>query len=151
MKSYRMLILVFGSFEISNKEGIRPRMFANENMINLLGLEHSLNPEDLYQYWFDRINKPYLSYIENAIVKLMNGKKSEVEYLWNHPKLGWIYVRCGGYLHSNDGTCSRIEGYHQVSADLTTIFDSKKFTLYDQLRLNNYSSYYMEYMMNSVK
>lgn len=60
--------------EISNKEGIRPRMFANENMINLLGLEHSLNPEDLYQYWFDRINKPYLSYIENAIVKLMNGK-----------------------------------------------------------------------------
>lgn len=130
--------------EISNKEGIRPRMSANENMINLLGLEHSLNPEDLYQYWFDRINKPYLSYIENAIVKLMNGKKSEVEYLWNHPKLGWIYVRCGGYLHSNDGTCSRIEGYHQVSADLTTIFDSKKFTLYDQLRLNNYSSYYME-------
>ena len=93
--------------EISNKENIRPRMFANENMINLLGLEHSLNPEDLYQYWFDRINKPYLSYIENAIVKLMNGKKSEVEYLWNHPKLGWIYVRCGGYLHSNDGTCSR--------------------------------------------
>lgn len=130
--------------EISNEEGVRPRMFANENMIDLLGLEHSLNPEDLYQYWFDRINAPYLSYIENALEKLMSGEKAEVEYLWNHPKLGWINVRCGGYLHSDDGTCSRIEGYHQVSANLSTIFDSQKFTLYDQLRLENYSSYYME-------
>lgn len=135
------------AIEISKEKENKPRMYANENMLDLLGLEHSINPERLYEFWFKRIDLPYLTYIENAIKLLMDGKKAEVEYLWNHPKMGWIYVRCGGYLESQTDVRYRIEGYHQISVDdvsANTIFDSEKYVLYDRLRLNNYSSYYMD-------
>ena len=58
----------------------------------------------------------------DAILKTGIG---EVNYPWNHPKLGVIYIRCGGVPDQNfDRPGSAIKGYHQDITD--TVITRKK-------------------------
>ena len=58
----------------------------------------------------------------DAILKTGIG---EVNYPWNHPKLGVIYIRCGGVPDQNfDRPGSAVKGYHQDITD--TVITRKK-------------------------
>ena len=121
--------------ELSHNKKNDPKMFGNTHMKLLLGVADSYSPEEVYQFWVERIHPAYVSYVEEAVERLISGNKAEVEYPWKHPENGWMYIRCGGYLNTNFTQCYRLEGYHQDISNLIFRFEpfSFDYQIQDQL------------------
>ena len=84
-----------GLWVIELDDGQKPRMYADSAMLELLGLESEPSPEQCYQAWYERIEDEYCPIVESAVEKIMKDERAEVQYPWEHPKWGRIYVRCG--------------------------------------------------------
>ena len=95
------------------EEGKVPRMYADGAMRELLGMDEILEPEECYSLWYDRIVDEYYPVVQTGVQKISNDERAEVQYAWEHPKWGRIYVRCGGVRDWDfkSGVCLR--GYHQ--------------------------------------
>ena len=72
--------------ELSHNKKNDPKMFGNTHMKLLLGVADSYSPEEVYQFWVERIHPAYVSYVEEAVERLISGNKAEVEYPWKHPE-----------------------------------------------------------------
>ena len=113
-----------GIWTIELEEGCRPRMYADRTMRILLGVPDEIGPEECYQSWFKNIDPDYIEMVQEAVGEMLETGRSEVIYPWNHPKLGKIYVRCGGVpdrTFKKPGAC--LNGYHQ---DITEIMVTRK-------------------------
>lgn len=100
------------------------QLFCNDTMLRLLGLTFDMLPEKAYRYWYSRIDKSYVYAMRKMIRQIIDTKHHyEVQYLWNHPTQGKIYMRCGGILKFADPSCIHLRGYHQ---DITEIENIKK-------------------------
>lgn len=94
-------------------------MYASKSMLKLLGLKEHPAPEECYEHWFSRIDKDYLEYCQNSVAKMIStGEQIEVQYLWEHPELGKIFVRCSGKLEHAKNDVYEIHGYHQNIAEM---------------------------------
>lgn len=113
-----------GIWSIETEEGKPSRMYADAMMRELLGVDESISPEDCYTWWYDRIDENFVGRVEESVDEIIETGRSEVNYLWNHPLFGMIYVRCGGIhdtTYKRNG--NRVKGYHQ---DVTEIMLIKK-------------------------
>lgn len=106
-----------GLWAIELDEGKPPRMYADSSMLELLGMEKEPTPQECYQAWYDGIDDQYYAVVHDAVGRLIDDERAEVQYSWNHPKWGKIFVRCGGIrdLSYKTGICLR--GYHQNITD----------------------------------
>lgn len=108
-----------GLWAIELETGKPPRMFANEIMCNLLGINgKKLAPEEIYNAWYNNINPNHYDVVTDAIQKMTNGEQTEVEYFFNHPKNGEMYVRFSGNINPVYKNFLRFEGFHR---DITEI------------------------------
>ena len=93
-------------------------MYTDRTMRLLLGVPDDIRPEECYQRWFSRIDPDYVEMVEESVEEMLKSRRSEVVYPWNHPKMGKIYVRCGGVP---DKTFKKpgvsLNGYHQDITD----------------------------------
>ena len=107
-----------GIWTIELEEGCPPRMYTDRTMRLLLGVPDDIRPEECYQRWFSRIDPDYVEMVEESVEEMLKSRRSEVVYPWNHPKMGKIYVRCGGVP---DKTFKKpgvsLNGYHQDITD----------------------------------
>ena len=107
-----------GIWTIEMEECCQPRMYADRTMRILLGVPEEIEPEECYQHWFKNIEPDYVEMVQEAVQEMLKTGRSEVIYPWNHPKLGKIYVRCGGVP---DKTFKKpgvsLNGYHQDITD----------------------------------
>ena len=113
-----------GIWTIELEEGCPPRMYADRTMRILLGVPDGIGPEECYRHWFERISPDYVVMVQEAVREILENGRSEVIYPWNHPKLGRIYVRCGGVpdkTFKKSGTS--LNGYHQ---DITETMVTRK-------------------------
>lgn len=113
-----------GIWTIELEEGCLPRMYADRTMRILLDVPDDIRPEACYRHWFENIDPDYIEMVQEAVADILKTGRSEVIYPWNHPKLGKIYVRCGGIpdkTFKKPGAC--LYGYHQ---DITEIMETKK-------------------------
>ena len=113
-----------GIWTIELEEGCQPRMYADRTMRILLGVPDDIGPEECYRRWFENIEPDYVEMVQDSVREMLETGRSEVIYPWNHPKLGKIYVRCGGVpdkTFQKPGAC--LNGYHQ---DITEIMVTKK-------------------------
>lgn len=113
-----------GIWTIELEDGCQPRMYADRTMRILLGVPEDINPEECYQHWFENIEPDYVEMVQKAVQEILETGRSEVIYPWNHPKMGKIYVRCGGVpdqTFKKPGVC--LNGYHQ---DITEIMVTRK-------------------------
>ncbi len=113
-----------GIWTIELEEGCKPRMYADRTMRILLGVPDEIDPEECYQSWFENIEPDYVEMVQEAVLEILETGRSEVIYLWNHPDLGKIYVRCGGVpdkTFKKPGVC--LSGYHQ---DITETMVTRK-------------------------
>ena len=113
-----------GIWTIELEEGCEPRMYADRTMRILLGVPDEIDPEECYQSWFENIEPDYVEMVQEAVLEILETGRSEVIYLWNHPDLGKIYVRCGGVpdkTFKKPGVC--LSGYHQ---DITETMVTRK-------------------------
>ena len=113
-----------GIWTIELEEGCQPRMYTDRTMRSLLGVTDEIEPEECYQHWYENIKPDYVEMVQESVREMLETGRSEVIYPWSHPKLGKIYVRCGGVPDKNfkkPGVC--LNGYHQ---DITEIMLTKK-------------------------
>lgn len=111
-----------GLWYIDFVEGEKPKMYADDNMLMLLGYSSGesddLLPEDVYERWYSNIDESHLDIIDDTISKMKQGNHAEVQYPWNHPTFGTIYVRCGGNVDRTFTEGLRFMGFHQ---DITNL------------------------------
>lgn len=106
------------SIEINNVTGVN-KLYCNDIMISLIGAKENLTPEKYFEFWYSRIHKGYYSYIEKAFEKVCTSNQAvEIQYPWQHPKLGDIIVRSHGKVSSRKSGVIVIKGYHQNINDL---------------------------------
>jgi signal transduction histidine kinase/ActR/RegA family two-component response regulator len=135
-----------GLWTIELEEGREPRMYGDKAMLELLGLKGMPSPEECYREWYDRIDHDFYPMIETGVDEMIRNKRAEVQYPWEHPLWGTIYVRCGGVRDESyeNGICLR--GYHQNITD--TIMLREKARLRDNVLSNLCQCYYSIYLFD---
>ena len=104
------------AFELD--EGKAPRMYADETMLRLIGLEHQVSPEETYHAWYDHIDIASYGLVAESVEKMTAGKHAEVQYPWHHPDGHTMIVRCGGVRNPLYTKGVRIEGTHRDVTDM---------------------------------
>ncbi len=104
------------SFELD--EGCEPRMYADEAMLGLIGLDRPIPPEQTYHAWYDNIDPGSYDLVADAVAKMTAGEHAEVQYPWHNPNGQTWIVRCGGVRNPEYTKGIRIEGTHQNVTEL---------------------------------
>lgn len=110
-----------GLWAIELDEGQPPRMYADEKMLQLLGVDRPLSPEELYFAWYDNVDDDHYENVNEVVARMIDGKNAEVEYPWHHPKNGTMFVRCGGVRNFSYNRGVRLEGCHRDISELISI------------------------------
>ena len=106
-----------GLWIIEIEEGCNSRMFADETMLDLLGLTEEASPEECYEHWYRNIDKEYYPVVNSCVDNMIRQGRAEVQYPWQHPVFGRIYIRCGGVAERISEKVLRLRGYHQNVTD----------------------------------
>ncbi len=115
------------AFELD--EGFEPRMYVDDVMLKLIGLEHQVSPEETYHAWYDHIDSEHLDEVSEAVAKMISGIHAEVQYPWHHPNGDIWIVRCGGVRNFEYKKGIRIEGTHQNVTDVVHLQKNKLGTI----------------------
>ena len=115
------------AFELD--EGCAPRMYADDTMLRLIGLEHPVSPEETYHAWYDRIDPDHYEEVAASVEKMTAGVHAEVQYPWHHPNGETWVVRCGGVRNFAYTKGIRIEGTHQNVTDVAHFQKAKLGTI----------------------
>ena len=100
-----------------DESGGAHRMVANDSMLELLGLETHPSPEDCFRHWYARIAPEYKQAVDDCVEKMLTTGQQEVQYVWQHPAWGPIFIRCGGRRQAGSGR-PVLKGYHQDVSEL---------------------------------
>lgn len=110
-----------GLWAVEIDEGCEPRMYADEKMLQLLGVDRPMTPEELFLAWYNNVDADHYENVNEMIAQLIEGKHAEVEYPWHHPKIGTMFVRCGGARNDSYNRGVRLEGCHRDISELISI------------------------------
>ncbi len=104
-----------GSWKIEVDDGCEPRMYADETMLELVGVSGAteISPEALYHAWYDNIDIKHYDAVAEGVEHMANGKLAEIQYPWHHPDGRTIIVRCGGVRDNSYTKGLRVAGIHQ--------------------------------------
>ena len=124
----------FGVWHIILEDGKAPRMRGNDKMVELLGITgQDLTEEEIYDFWYSRIDKEAIPSVQKSVSEMLEGKLSENTYLWEHPDKGMIYVRCGGTSKDLDEHTHHLSGYHSDVTKIVKAEQEKQKALSDAL------------------
>lgn len=113
------------SIEVDENTG-ENRMYVDRRMKELLGAEEDLTPEGYFHQWYDNIDPAYKEYVDHGVTQFMeSGKIVELEYLWHHPTLGVVEVRCIGVVRSHKDGIWTIKGCHCMMGNIVKADESK--------------------------
>ena len=145
-----------GIWTIELEDGCQPRMYGNRTMRILLGVPDDIEPEKCYQHWFQNIDPDYVEMVQDAVREILENGRFEVIYPWNHPKLGKIYVRCGGVpdkTFKKPGTS--LNGYHQDITDTMVAKNKQEQSIMELLekvrRANSAKSEFLSHMSHDLR
>lgn len=102
-----------GLWCIEIDEGKAPRLYVDDTFLEIQGMDHSLSPEENYVFWYERIESSYVEVVNEAVKKVIDYNRAEIQYFWNHPAKGKIHVRCGGRRDNTYKNGIRMQGTHQ--------------------------------------
>lgn len=98
-----------------NEEQQYYEMFADETMERVLGVDRKYTPAECYQFWYSRIKPEYIPYVAENIKHVMESKNVvQLQYPWQHPKLGEVMVRCSGKRMEDSDGMVILNGYHRI-------------------------------------
>lgn len=102
-----------------DKHSDKSFLYADTRMLELLGLKASLSPEDNYAHFARRIIEEDIGIVQRYIRQIIESQRLvEVQYRWEHPEWGVIFIRCSGTLYKEDENYYYIRGYHQNASDI---------------------------------
>ncbi|MCI8400807.1 MAG: response regulator [Lachnospiraceae bacterium] len=145
-----------GIWTIELEEGCQPRMYTDRTMRILLGVPDEIEPEECYRRWFENIEPDYVEMVRESVQEILKTGRSEVIYPWNHPKLGKIYVRCGGVpdrTFKKPGAC--LNGYHQDITETMVTRKKQELAIMELLekvrRANSAKSEFLSHMSHDLR
>lgn len=145
-----------GMWMIVIEEGVKPKMYTDSMMRELLGVDDEILPEDCYAWWYDHIDKDFVSQIDSNMEEILAKGRSEVSYPYNHPDKGTMYIRCGG-CKSYDSVHNRIriKGYHQDVTEIMMVKQKQDKKLMDALvaarRADRSKSEFISHMSHDIR
>lgn len=71
-----------GFWVIEYPEEGQPRMYGDPMMHLIMGNDKEMSPEEMHQFWFERIDSTYVQMIEEAINNLKKNYTTEARYPW---------------------------------------------------------------------
>lgn len=136
----------FGFWVIELPNHGAPKMYGDTTMNKILGINSdSLTPEKVYEHWITNIDFKYQNIVAQTVESIKRGETSEVKYLWQHPKKGWLWVRCGGYLDKTYTEGFRFKGWHyDITNELEIDIIDIRHNIVDSEKLRLYSPYIIE-------
>ena len=107
------------------KDKSKCEMFIDANCADVFGLDKPLPPQETYWFWKNRVAEECREYVnEKTRIIVEEGKMVQLEYAWQHPKLGRVRVRCVSVRASDSDGMITIKGYHRIISDIeTTTFE----------------------------
>lgn len=145
-----------GMWMIVIEEGVKPKMYTDSMMRELIGVDDEILPEDCYAWWYDHIDKDFVSQIDSSVEEILVKGRSEVSYPYNHPDKGTMYIRCGG-CKSYDSVHNRIriKGYHQDVTEIMMVKQKQDKKLMDALvaarRADRSKSEFISHMSHDIR
>ncbi|MCQ2507018.1 MAG: GGDEF domain-containing protein [Lachnospiraceae bacterium] len=129
-----------GIWRIELIDGEEPKMFVDDTMKRLLGIEgKERTPEKTYTDWFSRIKPEAVMSVLQSVERMKQGQHDENTYQWIHPTKGVRYVRCGGTSQKVEGGYS-LRGYHYDADDV--VRKEQELLIAWQAALNDKNEYY---------
>lgn len=120
-----------------------PRLYADNTFLSMMGIAAELTPEEGYRLWEEQIpsyeKERAAAYMQN----IMKGEHSEIEYAWQHPTKGLMFIRCCGDLDTQYTEGIRVHGCHQDITDVVQVQQTIESKLkdtqksYAQLNMDN--------------
>jgi len=99
---------------IDAKNGVY-ELYVDDVMEKMLCITDSLSPAECYEYWYGLISKEDREYVDNTVdIMIKEGRAVQLQYHWNHPKLGELIVRSSGIRTPDEGGRIVLEGYHRI-------------------------------------
>lgn len=102
----------YGTYTITVIFDGRSKMSCNKKMLELIGAEEGMSEEDLYDFWYGRVDSSSMDALNASVDSMLAGKASEDILLWNHPTKGKVYVRSGGTINEKSNNHFVIRGYY---------------------------------------
>ena len=131
--------LKIGTWALEIDEGCKPRMYMDEVMLELCGMDSCHDPEAAYEQWHKGIDSEADAMLGVNLVRMSNGDVSEVEYKWTHPDGSHRNIRCGGQRDWTYTKGLRCMGTHRDVSKLRHIDEEWKQR---NRILKSYSNYY---------
>lgn len=98
------------------------RLYADDKMLELLGLHKSLSLEENYRHFAEGVFAEDREIVQKYIEQILATRRLvEVQYRWNHPWWGMIFIRCSGKLYKEDDNAYYIRGYHQNASAIEVL------------------------------
>ena len=134
-----------GLWAIEAKEGLPMRLYVDEVMAGLLGVDaNAYTPEEMFKFVFSRVDERYMKEIRPLSENLKAGRHVELQYIWNHPDGRPRMVRCEGVRVSTDAGIVRYEGCHQDLADMVLFKSHQSADLLAALVDNFFCVYFVD-------
>lgn len=124
--------------------GASPRMYVNDTMLHLIGLDKQTTPELTYRAWYDHVDPDHYDQVHASMDQMITGVHAEVQYPWHHPDGHVMIVRCGGvrnYLYTKG---IRIEGTHMNVSEITHVEKQSLADLIVRLADNYLNVYFLD-------
>jgi len=112
-----------------------PRMYVDEAMLELVGLDRRSAPDDTFRFWFERIDKASLGLVHDAFERMKAGEHAEVQLPWHHPDGHTVIFRGGGMRNPAYTKGVRLEGTNQNVSEVIH-FDEEEMKRTEQQRKN---------------
>lgn len=112
--------------EYDEEDSIEGRLYADERMGIMLGIDEDISPEERFIIFSSRIYVDDLEMFGEYDYNLRSMEATEIIYRYNHPTLGLRYVRCAGKRDENEKKMVSIRGYHQDITDTVRVENEYK-------------------------
>lgn len=127
-----------GLWKIETEEGKPQRLFANEVVYKILGVDGSkLTPEEYYTACFDKIESEDRANLRKAFRRMDNGKFTEAEFAFATTPKKTIYIKAGGFKNSSTKKIIRYEG---AIRDITNVVKLREKTEKQEEQLHQYNN-----------
>lgn len=101
-----------------NTETGEGELYTDSTMRQLLGAEDNLTPQEYYNFWCNNIKEKQHQNLSNMIIDMANSNSTiQTEYIWNHPKLGEVPIRCTGHCIKRWDDALVFEGLFRIIND----------------------------------
>lgn len=126
-----------GLWCVEYDENKPPRLYADDTFMSMMGIAKDLLPEEGYRLWEEQIPSYEKERAAAYMQAMMQGEHSEIEYAWQHPTKGLLYIRCCGDLDPKYTEGKRVHGCHQDITDVRQVQQNKEGKLKEREQLRS--------------